>query len=89
MLDPVQGDNHQTIKGHRAKSLLPLSNPDATAPSKGAITTAPTTNRRAWVSILILNAEPSRGQPRHHCRHYGRRRWTSGGGWLAVPLMGS
>ncbi|KAL9319674.1 hypothetical protein ACSQ67_011513 [Phaseolus vulgaris] len=45
VLDPVRGDDHRTIKGHRATPFLSLSNLDASA--KGAITTAPTTNRRA------------------------------------------
>ncbi|KAL9331263.1 hypothetical protein ACSQ67_000873 [Phaseolus vulgaris] len=70
VLDPVRGDDHRTIKGHRATPLLSLSNPDTTVLPKGTITTAPTTNCRAWVSILILNVEPGRDQPRHRYGHY-------------------
>ncbi|KAL9277401.1 hypothetical protein ACSQ67_025052 [Phaseolus vulgaris] len=87
MLDPVRETTTKPSKVIVRSHCSPLQ-PRRHRAVKGAITTAPTTNRRARVSILILNAEPSRGQPRHHCRHYGRRRWTSGG-WLAVPLMGS
>ncbi|KAL9323610.1 hypothetical protein ACSQ67_008467 [Phaseolus vulgaris] len=70
-------NDHRPPNDHRATSLLSLSNPDATVLSffnpdtvhtaKGAGTTAPTTNRRVWVLILILNAEPSCDQPRHRC----------------------
>jgi len=41
----------------------PGYNADVVTLPKGTLTTAPTTNRHAWVSILILDVEPGRDQP--------------------------
>ncbi|KAL9328426.1 hypothetical protein ACSQ67_003429 [Phaseolus vulgaris] len=64
VLDPVRGDDHRATKrSPRDAVALPLQ-PDATTPPKGAGTTASTNEPPRLGSILILDAEPCRGQPR-------------------------
>ena len=83
VLDPVQGDDHQATKrSPRDAVALPLQ-PDATTPPKGAGTTASTNELPRLGSILILDAEPGRGQPRRRCKHYQQQRWTNDEGEYA------
>ena len=76
----ITARRHCSPSPTRTPPRSPSSTPTSSTPPKGAWTTAPTNELPRLGSILILDAEPGRGQSRRRCKQYQWRRWTSDGG---------